>query len=883
MTSRARQGWLLASVALALVSCARPDPSPSPRLEPGLPTEMPPTIASDVEDALTGAGLSPRAVEDASGAPSTDGPGDVAALVAAADGAATAPTDASLISAADVGASDLAPKATPGDAVRTLAPWFEGAPARAHWLAGRYAEAAVAFAALSVSGSGDPAGDPSASRAAILSALAAARAGDVTAPDRLLGLLGRVPLLDGTLRVVAAETYAAAGQHEKALAALGSGGPGHFPDPVEAQVLEARTLTALGRHADAARTWREYIARHDAHDRRSLEAAEAIARVGGDSERDVARILRGVIARAPHSSAAIDAEARLASLPQRLRSLTMDELLVRLESQIERRATEPALKTAAQVEKASRAGTLAACKSAALEARALDRARRRKALVDRTAALQAACPVTAVPTDEAGVAIAAARAEIHYLAGKAHRSRGDAVGAIRLFSMVPDVAPDSSLADDALVAAAALLRKSGRERAADVMLDRAMTLGGDQEETAAFDLFWGHWTAGRFDQAGEVARRASQSLSPSSLLRARGRLPYWYARALERRGDPVAAGVAYAGVVQRYPLTWYSVLAMSRLEALDPGAAAAARTAARPPGNPTGPLARALSVRENPDVALGIELLRLDFGRVARRAFEAASDAALEDDGDRDWLRAWVYDQLGDHVSAYRIARWGRHEEHTAEFPWPGQDAAWRIANPRPASLMKAVAKAATDHGLEEAAIWAVMQTESGFRPEVHSSARAVGLMQLILPTGRSMAKREGITAPVSLRTLQDPDLNIRLGTRYLRRLQDRLGAHLPLIAAGYNAGPGRPLKWLELRGDQELDEFVENIPYNETRKYVKSVMTAYVRYRYLYTGAEPPTLPLALPLLSQVSPPADAELALERGGERPLESLDESQISDPE
>ena len=873
MTTRARHGWLVAGITLSLLACARPDAAPAPRLEPVAPSELPPS-ATAADDDVTGVTRPSQPVDIVmEAAPdAASSPAKVDAVGVDAVGVDAAGVDA----AGSVVTSISSP-------VRVLAPWFEGTPARAHWLSGRYAEAAVAFASLAPTGDGDPATEARAARAAIMSALAGARAGDVTAPDRLLALIGRVPVLDGTLRFVAAETCSANGLHEKALTALGTDGPG-LPDPVEALVLKARTLTALGRHADAARVWRDYISEHDGHDARSLEAASAIARASGDTERDVARILRGVIAQAPHSQAAIDAEARLATLPPRLRSLTMDELLVRLESQIDRRATEPALKTAAQVERASRAGTLGACKAAALEARALDRARRRKALVDQTARLQAACPVTPVPTDEAGVAIATARAEIHYLAGKAHRSRGDTAGAIRLFSMVSDVAPQSSLADDALVSAAALLRKSGRDRAADVMLERAMKLGGDQEETAAFDLFWGHWTAARFDQAREVARRAAQSLSPSSLLIARGRLPYWYARSLERRGDQVAAGVAYAGVIQRYPLTWYSVLAMSRLEALDPGAAAAVRTAARAPGSPNSLSERLRSSLAISDVALGIELLRLDFGQVGRHVFESATTAAVPNAADRDWLRAWVYDQLGDHVTAYRIARWGRHEDHTAEFPWPGQDETWRIANPRPAAFMPAVAKAAADHGLEEATIWAVMQTESGFRPEVHSSARAVGLMQLILPTGKSMAKREGFTAPVSLTTLQDPDLNIRLGTRYLRRLQDRLGAHLPLIAAGYNAGPGRPLKWLELRGEQDLDEFVENIPYKETRKYVKSVMTAYVRYRYLYTGAEPPTLPIALPQMSQGTTPAASELALEgRASERPPASTEPDGETDPE
>ena len=85
------------------------------------------------------------------------------------------------------------------------------------------------------------------------------------------------------------------------------------------------------------------------------------------------------------------------------------------------------------------------------------------------------------------------------------------------------------------------------------------------------------------------------------------------------------------------------------------------------------------------------------------------------------------------------------------------------------------------------------MRTESHFRTSALSRASAVGLMQLIVPTAKSLARQEGVAGTVDRTRLQDPDLNIRLGTRFLGKLSRRFDGHAALIAAGYNAGPGGP------------------------------------------------------------------------------------------
>jgi soluble lytic murein transglycosylase len=128
----------------------------------------------------------------------------------------------------------------------------------------------------------------------------------------------------------------------------------------------------------------------------------------------------------------------------------------------------------------------------------------------------------------------------------------------------------------------------------------------------------------------------------------------------------------------------------------------------------------------------------------------------------------------------------------------------------------------------------ALIAQESTFTPDVRSAANAVGLMQLIPATGRRYAARAGIR--FSAATLTNPETNIRLGMRYFRDLVDRFGgAHFAL--AGYNAGEQRVVRWIAERPGFEQDEFIDDIPFQETQNYVKRILGTADDYRRLYGG----------------------------------------------
>jgi soluble lytic murein transglycosylase len=131
------------------------------------------------------------------------------------------------------------------------------------------------------------------------------------------------------------------------------------------------------------------------------------------------------------------------------------------------------------------------------------------------------------------------------------------------------------------------------------------------------------------------------------------------------------------------------------------------------------------------------------------------------------------------------------------------------------------------------------MRQESGFDPDVVSSARAVGLLQLLPETARAIAKETPDPDDDGTR-LTSPPLNVALGARYLRDLLTHFHGVTPLAVAAYNAGPEAIDRWLSRRDKStplELDLFVERIPYTETRTYVARVMGNLARYGYLRSG----------------------------------------------
>jgi len=303
---------------------------------------------------------------------------------------------------------------------------------------------------------------------------------------------------------------------------------------------------------------------------------------------------------------------------------------------------------------------------------------------------------------------------------------------------------------------------------------------------------------------------------------------YWQART----STPAAAEALYRGCIRVAPVSFYAAMARLRLAELGKPPEPPLPSAA--PSTPKGPPGRLAELAQ----ALSEVGLWADRGEALDAAIRATRDP------DQVLQLAAFASSLGEWGRAYALANrslW--HQALDQAHP----DA---LAMLFPRAYPELVARAAAAWSLDPAFAWAIMRRESAFDPSAESGARAVGLMQMLAPTARKIAgllgRRELPTAP----ELHRPQTEIPLAAWYLAALTGRFG-HAALAAAAYNAGPRNVMGWLDQNGKLPFDEFVEAIPFRETRRYVKNVVGDYLTYRALYPSAEP-----ALPLDRELPEP---------------------------
>jgi soluble lytic murein transglycosylase len=154
----------------------------------------------------------------------------------------------------------------------------------------------------------------------------------------------------------------------------------------------------------------------------------------------------------------------------------------------------------------------------------------------------------------------------------------------------------------------------------------------------------------------------------------------------------------------------------------------------------------------------------------------------------------------------------------------------WTAGYPR--VYTEYVSQNAALNGLSEGLVYALIRAESSFAPAVKSGAGAIGLMQLMPATAKMTAREKGDFNPNRLTV---PEYNIRLGTKHLHDLMKEHNGDVVSVAAAYNAGSATLEKWKKSLKGLKKDEFIESIPYQETREYVKKVIASAATYRQLY------------------------------------------------
>ncbi len=388
----------------------------------------------------------------------------------------------------------------------------------------------------------------------------------------------------------------------------------------------------------------------------------------------------------------------------------------------------------------------------------------------------------------------------------------DDVTFAKLLTSLPDDYPAGDMVNDGLFELALYYVERKQWAASMVPLFRAVTIEKERRERV-------YYSAGRFG--------------------------YFLGRALIETANESKGREHLTSVIQNYPLTYYSALAYARLAERDPNVAKKVLDEALSQENTEPFYVPAHPALKSATFARAIELVKQGEAKLARAELDLLGVSDRTAPREVLWAAALLFAQVGSPTQSHGVLRSAavttsasRTElsewlEHHPAGKWRS---AWELSFPRP--FAEVVGPAAAQAGIPESLAYAIMREESGFDPRAVSPAKAYGLMQLIVPTAKRMAKPLGL--PHDTESLKKPQVNIPLGCRYLGQLRQQFPDNPALSIPGYNAGGGAPKKWLTERAGYDFDVWVERIPYDETQKYTKRVLGTMAAYELLYWPDKP-------------------------------------------
>ena len=674
----------------------------------------------------------------------------------------------------------------------------------------------------------------------------------VTSPDPAAALVGVAERLAGTpaaglARFGAGLRLLDAGRPQDALVQLTHTDVDKSLLRDHALYGSSRALAALGRSADAARAAlaaadepgsdvvcdalpaaAELFGRAGQKEQ-ALAALERTAKSCPDAAPEALlelgrqRLARGERAAAAAAFAALDREFPLESEAQTARARLAalgDVLPQQSAAERSRQLLERGAALLAANRTAEALATLRSVQLASLSADEADLARLRlgQALAARGRSGEARPLFQRV---EAGSPYAAEAA--YRLASESARRTGTA----EAFIPVADRFRGTPWAEDALLALANHYQKDALDDSAAPWWRRLLAEypDGRYAERAAWRAGWTDFHAGRFREAGDTfeatARRRPAGAATAGLL-------YWSGRSHLALGENDRARELFAETVRRYKHAYHGVRAQEALARLGGAPAAALEPA---PVLPETQLPEPRGRRAQ-------QLLLLD------RLDEAADALRLLPQSPRvtatlAWVE-WRRGRLRPAITAMKRA----YPEWVGEAGDRLPPEVWQVLFP--IRYESELVTAAREDGLDPALVAALILQESSFDAAALSRAGARGLMQVMPATGRKIARAKGVRYKRA--ALNDPVTSLDFGTHYLRQMSERFSGAVEQVLAAYNAGPHRVDAWTAMRGEQTPEEFIETIPFSETRAYVMIVLANREEYRRLYglargTSAPPPAV----------------------------------------
>ena len=348
---------------------------------------------------------------------------------------------------------------------------------------------------------------------------------------------------------------------------------------------------------------------------------------------------------------------------------------------------------------------------------------------------------------------------------------------------------------------------------------------GSHAADAHWRVAWLNFRQGRTNEARQGFEQQVALYPYSSQVSA---ALFWRARMAEEDKDPVLARAYYLKLSERFRNYYYGALArerMAKLPASDDPVHPALLDHVPP-----------LDITSIADATVPTDNLRVQKAQLLANG--ALSDFAIRElqaatEGKAAWVpaeSARIYTSAGRYDLAIETLKRAVPNYFALDLPNLPRSY-WEALFPKP--YWPDLKASASSNGLDPYLVASLIRQESEFSPTAVSRANALGLMQLLPKTGKLVAKQEKIRG-FSTAQLFTPGMNMKLGTRYFRSMVEQFGGFDYALAA-YNAGDFRVKDWLTQGKYRDPQEFVESIPFTETREYVQAIVrNAYV-YRQLY------------------------------------------------
>lgn len=618
---------------------------------------------------------------------------------------------------------------------------------------------------------------------------------------------------------------------------------GDWAGQARAQVLHARALAKTGPKAQALQELRVLVEQAPA-ERPAVEVLMPLARLlaqesAPQKRAEAVALLRRVVFELPKHNQALSAE-RLANdivaglppiLQKTFRKPTRQELWARSKALARALEYDKAVQQMAELRAKTLDDLPLQCELGLLWGQTLLRQKRRSEAAKVLDETKKSCQD------------ADSNANLLFNAAKAQSGLDEDGKAIALYDEIANTLPQHRLADDALLRGASLARGLGDGAGTKARLERILTehAQGDMVAEARFMLGW----LARAEHDDEAALRYFEALHNEHTLETEegleGRAAYWSAQTRYRLGQPKEALAAYEELFLRYPLSYYAQQAWQRLHKDMPKRAQTLLKKLRSPISKERVSFKHSESTRNVSFRRFVDLLVVgEFGR-AQDEWNWLRKKYPHEQSNLQWIVASLYYFAGAFDASIQLIR----NDATMRTTFPSGTIQWQWRLAYPQAFAQEILQAAKKNSVPPAFVFAIAREESSFNPRAVSIARAYGLTQVIQPTAKKYGSE--ISKPFDVESLKNPEINTAIGVRYMAYLWKRYAKNPALVPAAYNAGEAALDRWLVERGDLPLDEWVEEIPYAETRRYTRRVLQSYGIYTWLYYRGLP-DLTVALP-----------------------------------